>query len=112
MTINMVSKKGVLISYLHTWVHRGWSSRIEIFAPDAKIVLDPFNNKLHGVVDGKKLCFEPHDNGYLSEVKGFINQVKGNKHGDIRSTYADSVKTMALVAGIMDSIDNGRTIRL
>ena len=111
-TINMVSKKGTLISYLHTWVHRSWSGRIEIFAPDTQIVLDPFNNKLHGVVDGKKLCFEPHDNGYLSEVKGFINQVRGNRHGSIRSTYADSVKTMALVAGIMDSIDNGRLIRL
>lgn len=111
VTINMVSKKGTLVSYLHTWIHRGWSGRIEIFAPDAQITLDLFNNKLKGVVDGKQICLAPPDNGYFSELKGFINQVK-NKRGDIRSTYSDSVKTMVLVAGVMDSIDKKKPVRL
>ena len=112
VTVNMVSKKGILISYLHTWVHRGWNSRVEIFAPDVRITLDLFKNKLNGVVDGKKVCFGPADDGYFSELKGFIDQVRKSKDGDIRSTYSDSVKTMALVAGVMDSIDKRKPVKL
>lgn len=112
VTINMVSKKGSLVSYLHTWVHRGWSSRVEIFAPEAKISLDPFNKKLKGVIDGQPVDYAPADDGYLSELKGFINQVRWKTKGDIRSTYSDSVKTMMLAAGVMDSIDEKRPIKL
>lgn len=112
VAINMVSKKGSLVSYLHTWVHRGWSGRVEILAPEAKITLDPFNKKLRGVVDGKPVSYAPADDGYFSELKGFVNQVNKKAQGDIRSTYSDSAKTMALVIGVMDSIDNKKLIKL
>lgn len=112
--MNMRSKKGTLISYLHTWTHRGWSMKMEIFAPDAKILLDLSSRKLTGVIDGLEISFAPQESQghHFYELNEFIKYVKDGT-GKILAPYSDSVKTMALVEGILKSIDdNGRPRRL
>ena len=112
VVMNMRSKKGTLISYLHTWVHRGWSSCFEIFAPNVRLTLDLFHKKLEGTVDEMRISFCPEDNGYLSEISEFTEVVKGNSGSQILSNYSDSVKTMELAVGIAESIDTDSIVNV
>lgn len=111
VVMNMRSKKGVLISYLHTWIHREWSCYLEIFAPEVRLILDLFHGKLNGIVDGMQISFSPKDDGYFSELSEFVEVVKGNS-SKILSSYSDSVKTMKLAVGIVRSIDTNKIIKI
>ncbi len=77
--MNLKSSSKNLVSYFHTWTHRGWSARAEIFAPDARFNLDLFNKKLTGVIDGMEITYSPEDDGYMNEIVAFFEAVSENK---------------------------------
>lgn len=109
--MNLKSSSRSLVSYFHTWTHRGWQSRVEIFAPEARLNLDLFNKKLTGVIDGMEIGFGPEDDGYLNEIVAFFEAVSENKPKKILSTYADSLKTLALAFKINESVEREEVIR-
>ncbi len=113
VSINMRSAAGSLISYLHTWTHRKWASRMEIFAPDARIMLDFIGNTLAGTVDEVDVSYTPVLNGniYYEELKAFIDYLPGGD-GQILSTYSDSVKTMRLADAVMRSLETGKVVKI
>ncbi len=113
VVINMRSQKDSLISYLHTWTHRGFEATVEIFASDAKLLLGLFSGKLTGVIDGVEISYSPEESPSLhfSELYEFVKHLENGK-GKILSTYSDSIKTMEVVEGAMKSIDNNKIVKL
>ena len=111
--INLHSTRGALVSYMHTWTHRNWGGKMEIFAPDARLELDLFARKMTGTIDGVDICFVPQEHAgfHFSELDEFARYVKDGS-GKILSTFSDSIKTMVLTETVLKSIDDGAVIKI
>lgn len=107
--MNMRSAGGVPVSYLHTWAHRGWGGVAQIFAEDMVLDLDLFNKGLTGVFDGMTVAYAPKDAamGMDTEDRVFLDAVRTGDASGIRSTYEDSVKTLALALAVNRSVETG-----
>jgi len=111
--MNMLSTKNTLVSYMHTWTHRTWGGRMEIFAPEARLEIDLFGRKMTGVVDGMEISYAPPENPgfHYSELEEFVKYIADGT-GKILSPYSDTVKTMELLEGVMKSIDDDTVVKL
>ena len=110
--MNMKSTQGVPVSYFHTWTRRQWGGEVEIFAQDAHIKLDMFGTKLEATVDGMTVSFGPEDDCMLTEDQVFVDCVAAKDAAPIRSTYSDSLESLALALAISRAAETGETQRL
>jgi len=107
--MNMRSAGGVPVSYLHTWARRDWAGEVQIFAEDLVLDLDMFNRRLTGVLDGMSVTYAPEDGpmGMDTEDRVFLEAARSGDGSQIRSTYEDSVKTLALALAVDRSVESG-----
>lgn len=109
VVMNMKSVGGVPVSYLHTWGHRVWTGEAQIFAEDMMLDFDLFGCRLTGLVDGMSITYAPPDEamGMDTEDRVFLDAVKTGDASGIRSSYEDSVKTLALALAVNRSVETG-----
>ena len=107
VAMNMRSATGVPVSYFHTWTRRKWVAEVEVLAEDACIKLDMFGNSLAAEVDDMTVSYAPGDDCMVTEDRVFLDAVAANAPEMIRSTYPDSLRSLALALTLSRAAERG-----
>ena len=103
---------GGLGSHLHNWSHSGWVWEIDTIGRDLRLTWDMASNRLFGKVDGVEIDERFDDNCYDTEITGFVEAVRAGDPTAVRSTYADSVRTLAAALSAAEAIRTGAAVRV
>jgi len=108
--LNLRWSRGPLGSHLHNWTHRGWVWEVDLICDSARLTWDMAHNRVVGSADGEPLEFTADDDCYRTEVMGFLDAVHRGDRGGVRSTYADSVRTLAIALAARQSLATGAPV--
>ncbi|MFH0963701.1 MAG: Gfo/Idh/MocA family oxidoreductase [Planctomycetota bacterium] len=112
VVMGLRSKRGVPVSYMHTWLHQSWQARMEIWAEKVYLAADMFKNVLTGVLDGMEISYAPGDDGMKTEDLVFLDAARKKDGRGIRSSYEDAVKSLALALAVSESVDRGTPVKV
>lgn len=107
-TLNLAFESGAIASHTHSWACKPGLGQVELISDGARLVIDLFANRLTGIVDGAPLDYAPGDDPYLTEVDHFLAAVERRDPGDLRSPYADAVRSCAVSWAALRSVETGR----
>lgn len=110
VSVNLQFGKGTLGSHLHQWSHRRWIWEVDCVGEDFRLTWDMVNNRITGNVDGDAVSFVEQDDCYLTEIAGFCEAVELHDQSRIRSSYADSTRTLAVAIAANQSFDLGKPV--
>ncbi len=100
VALNLRFANGTVGSHTHTWAFESWMGEIELVSPNARLLLDIFNNKLTGAVDGMNIEYTQSDDAYLTELEVLVEAIRSGDRSKILSDYDDAVNTLGVcVAG-------------
>ncbi len=89
----------------------GWSETgLRIMAKDAVYELD--GNTLTVRQSGETHVFPHRNNPYLTEDQIFIRAIKTGKRAEIRSNYADALKTLRVTLAANQSAKTGKPVKI
>ncbi|HSV73665.1 MAG TPA: Gfo/Idh/MocA family oxidoreductase [Chthonomonadales bacterium] len=110
VSVNLRWSRGALGSHLHNWSHRGWVWEVDVICDTARLTWDMANKRVTGLVDGTPVECVAHDDCYRTEVEGFLDAVRRGDPSGVRSTYADSVRTLATALAARESLATGAPV--
>jgi myo-inositol 2-dehydrogenase / D-chiro-inositol 1-dehydrogenase len=79
---------------------------LEIVGADLYLRLS-YDLKLSGVVDGQPVAYEGQEAGYFRQVEQFLEAVRTQDQHQVRSSYIDALKTLAVTDAANRSLHTG-----
>lgn len=110
VSMNLRFSGGTVGSHLHNWSHTGWVWEVDCIGGGFRLTWDMAHNRLHGTVGSEEIDIKADDECYRAEVEGFLKAAGAGDQSLIRSSYADSVKTLAAMLAANESLDTGRAV--
>lgn len=106
----MTHENGVVSHVSATAAADEGNAGLEIVADGARIEVD--QHRVEGVVDGESIEETFDADPYLREVESFVEAVRAGDDADVRSTYADATKSLALTLAATESAETGEPVTL
>jgi predicted dehydrogenase len=110
VSVNYRFASGALGAHLHNWSHQGWVWEVDCIGEDFRLTWDMANNRLVGKVGEEPVEIREQDDCYRTEVEGFLEAVSAGDQSRIRSSYADSVRTLAVALAAAQSLETGEPL--
>lgn len=105
-SLTMRYKNGTLQNHTHTWSYPDVFTQIELISHELHITLDLVKGRVSGKIDDETVCFESNEHSlYHLELEAFANAIVENNPDHIRSTYKDSVNSLAVALKAMEALD-------
>jgi len=106
-SLNLRFASGTIGNHLHSWSHRGWVARIELYGNDIALTLDYAANSIYGNIKETRVQEKMSDDPYITELERFLDAVERKDQTILRSPYADAVKTLAVAIAANKSFGTG-----
>lgn len=107
-TCNMMFKSGAVGNLTSTCVARATGGfATELIGNDVYLKLT-HDAKLQGNIDGNAIDYDGSETGYCRQVVEFIKAVESGDQENIRTDYADAIKTLAVTIAANRSMKSGK----
>lgn len=99
-------KNGVVGVHGHTWCHAVWRYGVTLYGTERAYTLNCTENRAEISMPGGETCvYQPTDVVMVSEDRHFVEMVKTGDFSNMRCSFADGVKTLALTKRILEVLD-------
>lgn len=105
VVLSLRFSNGSVGTHAHTWAYNTWMGEIELVTPQARLVLDVFNNKMTGTIDGVNIEYAGSGDAYLVELERFFEVVQSGDRSRILSSFDDAMKTLGVCVAANRSIE-------
>ncbi len=105
-------ENNILQTHTHSWVYSDHVAELEFISDQFHLTLDIGEGRLTGTMDGEKVLFESEDVLYYLELEAFVQAIKENRPELIKSTYADSIKSLRVALAVSDALESEKIIAL
>ncbi|MAE62684.1 MAG: hypothetical protein CMJ18_00305 [Phycisphaeraceae bacterium] len=113
VSINLRFARGTLGTYAHVWAHRGWVWQFDCIGEDFYLTCDlSLQHRLSGYIGDEKVDLRTEDDCYVTEIERFLDAVAANDQSVVRSSYADSIRSLAAALAINESMDTGGMVEV
>lgn len=99
---------GVGVTHNHTWASEPARVHIELIFREGHLLLDLREYRLTGKINKGEYDEKPGDDCYATEIRRFVQAARSGDGAALRSTYADGVKSLAVVLAANRSIASGK----
>lgn len=103
---------GAVGCHYHSWAQKGWTCELELRTADSRATLNFAAGKASGTIKGEAKEAGATKDYYVTEVERFLQAVREKNPALVRSTYADAVKSLAVVAAAGCSLETGKPERV
>ena len=107
-SLNLEFSSGIVGSHLHSWSHRGWVAKVEIYGENLSLIVDYAGNSIYGKSGNAEINEKMQDNPYMTELERFLDAVEQKEQILIRSSYNNAMKTLAVVIAANKSFRTGK----
>jgi predicted dehydrogenase len=106
-------ESGVLQNHTHSWAFPSYVSQVEFLSDELHLVLDLAKSSLTGTVGGESVSFAyPEDALYRLELEAFVQAIRTGRRDLVRSTYQDSVQSLAVTLAAAGAVENGTIVKV
>jgi len=109
VVLNLRFTDGTVGTHTHTWAFENWLGEIEVVSPRARLLLDVFNGKLTGTLDGMNIEYNQNDDAYVTELEVLLDAIRTGDRSGVLSDYDDAVKTLGVCVAGNRSIETRAT---
>lgn len=102
----------ILQTHTHSWVYADHVAELEFISDQLHLTLDIGNGCLTGTIDGEQVLFESEDTLYSLELDAFIQAINNNRPDFIKSTYADSIKSLSVALAVSESLEEEKIVTM
>lgn len=104
-------RSGVLQNHTHSWAYTDYVSTVELLSDELHLELDVVHSRLNGQVGGKPISLHfPEDQYYRTELEVFVEAVRTERQDLIRSSYTDSINSLALALDTYEAVETGKVV--
>ncbi len=111
-TLMLQWQSGVMHTHTHSWTYPKFLAQIEVISDELHLTLDLGKGSVSGFIGEEEVRFEYQDALYQMELEAFFEAVRTGRRELVRSTYADSVTSLALTLSAVQSLEEGRSVTL
>lgn len=103
-------KHGAIQNHSHSWAYTGFKAQIQLISDEMDLLLDIGKCTLHGTISGEEINFIGEDMLYRSELEIFIQAIRENNQELIRSSYEDSISSLAFALSAVQALETGNVV--
>ncbi|MEH7380551.1 Gfo/Idh/MocA family oxidoreductase [Bacillus sp. JJ1533] len=109
--LSMRYENGIIQNHTHTWSYPDVFTQIELISDELHLVLDLAKGSVSGNVMGNSVHFNSDDHAlYRLELEAFAKAIATDNRELVRSTYKDSIQSLAVALKAMDALEAKTTI--
>lgn len=105
-------ESGMLSTHVHNWSHKGTVMQIQIVGESYELTWDMHHNtlKFKNTSNGEELSETGRAEFYFDEMVGFIQAVQYRDQTNIRSSYADACKSLAVCEAVASAVLSNQSV--
>ena len=103
---------GAVGCHYHSWAQKDWTCEMELRTADSRATLDFAAGRAGGSIKGEAKEAGAAKDYYVTEIERFLQAVREKNQALVRSTFADAVKSLAVVAAASRSLETGKPERV
>jgi predicted dehydrogenase len=107
VVFQMRMKNGVVANHLHTWAFPRWDIGLALFGANFHFNFNLTGNRVDGLVDGQEFTASQEVPLHRPIIESFVKMVRTGDRKQIRSDYADALKTLALTQAVDQAVVSG-----
>jgi predicted dehydrogenase len=104
---------GMLSTHVHNWSHQGSLLQLQVVGRDVDLTWHmQQESRLVGAVEGRAIDERDGSDPRLLEMRGFVDAVLRADQSQVRSTYLDACRTLAVCQAATTAAETGRPIHV
>jgi len=100
-------ESGVLHNHAHSWAYPGFVCQFEFISDELHVMLDVGKGTITGQIGGENVAYQSEDALYRLELEAFAAAIREERSDRIRSTYADSMRSLAASLAALHAVETG-----
>jgi predicted dehydrogenase len=105
-------RSGIIQNHAHSWAYSGFKAQLQFISDELDLVLDLGKGTVQGTIGGEAVDFAEEGALYRLELEAFVKAIREGDPTLIRSTYLDSMSSLAFALASVQALESGNVAHL